>query len=92
MAEDMMDGILRQLRSVPLDGSLDGLDDRVMAALAVQRREARATQRATALAAVISLMVGGVAGISMTEPAAARPLSPLAPVTALAPSSLLDMR
>lgn len=91
--EDMMDDFLKQLRRAPPSGLLEGLDDRVMAMLAVRQREATGAQRFMALAAMMSLGGGAFAGMAMGEPAvAARPLSPFAPVTALAPSTLLDSR
>lgn len=91
--EDMMDDLLKQLRRAPPSGLLEGIDDRVMATLTMRHREASGAQRLMALAAMVSLGGGAFAGMTMGEPAqAARPLSPFAPVTALAPSVLLDPR
>jgi hypothetical protein len=86
-----MDGYLRQLRGAPPSGLLDGLDDRVMNALALRRRETGIAKRFVVLSAIVSLGGGALAGGSMNEQAAsARPLSPFAPAMALAPSALLD--
>lgn len=88
-----MDDYLSQLKWTPQTGLLDGLDDRVMNALALRRRESSMAQRFMVLSAFISLGGGALAGISMSEAAvAARPLSPFAPAMALAPSALLDPR
>lgn len=88
-----MDDFLKQLRRAPPAGLLDSLDDSVMAVLSVRRREASGTHRLMALAALISLGWGAIAGVTTREPdIAARPLSPFAPSTVLAPSALLDAR
>lgn len=88
-----MEDLLKQLRQAPPSGLLDGFDDKVMAMFAMRQREASGAQRFMALAAMVSLGGGAFAGMAMGEPAqAARPLSPFAPVTALAPSALLDPR
>ncbi len=87
----MLDDLLMQLRRAPPAGLLDGMDDMVMTALAERRRDTTRGQRMTAFAAVISLGGGAFAGAAMGEPmTAARPLSPFAPINALAPSVLLD--
>ena len=87
----MLDDLLTQLRRAPPAGLLDGMDDRVMISLAEQRRDTTRGQRMTAFAAVVSLGGGAFAGAAMGEPiTAARPLSPFAPINALAPSVLLD--
>lgn len=86
-----MDELLRQLRHSPPAGFLDALDDRVMGALAERGRDVTRVRRMTAFAAFLSLGSGAFAGAIMGEPvAAARPLSPLTPMNALAPSVLLD--
>lgn len=88
-----MDDHLRRLRRVPPAGLLEGLDDRVLGALAVRRREASMAQRFMVLSAFISLGGGALVGVSMghTE-AVASPLTPLAPAMTLAPSVILDAR
>lgn len=91
--EGLMDDFLKQLRRAPPGGLLDGLDDSVMAGLSARRREASGAHRFMALAALVSLGGGAFAGVATSEPVvAARPLSPFAPITALAPSALLDTR
>ncbi|KAB2857901.1 hypothetical protein KNJ79_20625 (plasmid) [Sphingopyxis indica] len=86
-----MDEELRILKRVDLPAALDALDDRVMGALRIRRREAVAMRRIMALAAFVSLGGGMVAGSAVSQPAvAASPLSPFGPSSALAPSSLLD--
>ncbi len=88
-----MDDFLKQLRRSPPAGLLDGFDDTVLAVLSARRREAGASYRLMALAAVISLGWGAITGVVTREPVVAvRPLSPFAPSTALAPSVLLDAR
>lgn len=88
-----MDNLLMQMKRSPQAGMLDGLDDRVMTALAMRQRETRESRKFIALAAVVSLGGGAFAGIAMGEPAVAvQPLSPFAPAAMLSPSSLLDAR
>lgn len=88
-----MDDYLRQLRRVPSAGLLEGLDDRVMNALAVRRRETSMAKHFMVLSAFISLVGGALAGVSLSETKIAeRSLSPFAPAMALAPSALLDSR
>lgn len=86
-----MDEELRILNRIDLPAALDALDDRIIGALAVRRREAAATGRLMALAAFVSLGGGFVAGTAISQPAvAASPLAPFGPPSALAPSTLLD--
>ncbi len=88
-----MDDFLKQLRHPPPVGLLDGVDDNVLAMLSDRRRETGASYRLMALAAVVSLGWGAFAGVTTRAPiVAARALSPFAPSTALAPSTLLDAR
>jgi hypothetical protein len=87
-----MDEELRILNRIDLPPALDALDDRVLGALAARRRESAAIGRLMALAAVVSLGGGVIAGSAFPEPAvAASPLSPFGPASALAPSTLLDV-
>ncbi len=82
---------LRILKSIELPAGFDALDDRVLRGLALRRREAVATRRLMALAAIVSLGTGVVAGSAIPQTAvAASPLSPFGPASALAPSTLLD--
>ena len=86
-----MDEELHILNRIGLPAGLDALDDRIIGALSVRRREAMATRRLMALAAFVSLGVGIVAGSAISEPAvAASPLSPFGPARGLAPSTLLE--
>jgi hypothetical protein len=88
-----MDEELRILSRIDLPAALDALDDRVIRALGVRRREAAAMRRVIAVAAFLSLGGGIVAGGVISRPAvAASPLNPLAPASVLAPSTLLDPR
>ena len=87
----MLDDLFTQLRRAPPMGLLDGMDDRVMAALAERKRDMTQGQRMTAVAAMMSLGGGAFAGAAMGEPITpVRQLSPFAPINALAPSVLLD--
>lgn len=86
-----MDEELRILNRIELPAALDALDDHVIGALAARRRESAATGRLMALAALVSLGGGVIAGSAFPEPAvAASPISPFGPASALAPSTLLD--
>ncbi len=86
-----MNDELHILRAIELPQAFDALDDRIMSGLAVCRREAVATRRLMALAAFVSLGTGAVVGSAIPQTAvAASPLSPFGPVSALAPSTLLD--
>lgn len=88
-----MDEEFRKLKTAALPLSLDALDDRVFIALSARKVEATATRRLTAVAALISLGGGIVAGSAFVPNAsAASPLTPLIPASPLAPSTLLDMR
>lgn len=87
----MLDDLFTELRREPPAGLLDGMDDRVIAALADRKRDMAQGQRMTAFAAMMSLGGGAFAGAAMGEPIThARPVSPFAPINALAPSVLLD--
>jgi len=86
-----MDKELRILNRIDLPAALDALDDRIMGALAIRRREAVAMRRLMALAAFVSLGGGVFAGSAISQPAvAASPLTPFGPPSAVVPSTLLD--
>ena len=88
-----MDEELRILNRVDLPPALDALDDRILGTLAARRRESAVIGRLMALAAVVSLGGGVIAGSAFPEPAvAASPISPFGPASALAPSTLLDVQ
>ena len=87
-----LDQALRRLGTLPAPLGLATIDDAVLAGLAASRREAAAGSRlmgfAAALAQVVGVAGGGLAG---SEPATAQPISPFAPDNPLAPSTLLDV-
>ncbi len=88
-----MDDEFRKLNTAALPSALDGLDDRVLVALAGRKAEAAATRRLIAVAALFSLGGGMVAGsVFVPTAVAASPLTPLIPASPLAPSTLLDAR
>lgn len=66
-----MDKELRILNRIDLPAALDALDDRIMGALAIRRREAVAMRRLMALAAFVSLGGGVFAGSAISQPAVA---------------------
>src|SRR3546814_18025751 len=75
-----MDKELGILNRIDLPAALDALDDRIMGALAIRRREAVAIRRLMTLAAFVSLGGGLVAGSAVPQPAvAASPFAPLRP-------------
>ena len=89
----VMDDEFRKLHAAAMPSALDALDDRVLAALAVRKREAAATRRLMAVAALFSLGGGMVAGsLFVPSAVAASPLTPLIPASPLAPSTLLEVR
>jgi hypothetical protein len=88
-----MDEEIRKLYATALPSTLDALDDRVLAALAVRKSEASASRRMMAVAALVSLGGGMVAGsVFVPSAVAASPLTPLIPDSPLAPATLLDAR
>src|SRR3546814_13360320 len=88
-----MDKELGILNRIDLPAALDALDDRIMGALAIRRREAVAMRRLMALAAFVSLGGGIVAGSAVPQPAVpASPFAPFGPPSTLPPSTLLAVR
>lgn len=87
-----IDQVLHRLGTLPVPSGLAEIDDAVFAGLARSRSEAAAAPRlmgfAAALALVVGLAGGGLAG---SKPATAQPLSPFTPDNPLAPSTLLDV-
>src|SRR3546814_19846911 len=82
-----MDKELGILNRIDLPAALDALDDRIMGALAIRRREAVAMRRLMALADFVSLGGGIVAGRAVPPPeGAASPFAPYGPPSTLAPS------
>lgn len=87
-----MDAEFRKLNGAPLPPALETLDERVLAAFAVRKAEVAATRRLMAVAALVSLGGGVVAGSAFVPDAiAASPLTPLIPASPLTPSTLLDV-
>lgn len=88
-----MDDELRILNAADMPADLDALDARVLNALAARRRDGIAMRRTIALAALVSLGGGIVAGSTFVPAAvAASPITPLVPASPLAPYMLLDPR
>lgn len=87
-----LDDMLVSLARMPVP-ELAPLDDAVMAGLARRRQEAILAPRLMGLAASLALGLGIAGGsISGSSPASAQPGTPAAFSTALAPSTLLDIR
>lgn len=87
-----IDQALIRLGALPVPSGLAAIDDAVFAGLARRRREAAASPRLMGLAVALALGVGFAGGgLSSSEPAIARPMSPFAPDNPLAPSTLLDV-
>ena len=83
-----LDAVLMRLAQAPTPASLDGIEDRVLARIAV-RPAARAGMGIGAMAITAALVMGICgAGVPAKEASAAS-LSPLGPVSPLAPSTLL---
>ena len=86
-----LDDLLNGLAQAPADRSLQGLESAVLVGVAGERSARRAVRAlvpaqaaAIAVAAVVGVTAGGMAGLSLSRPPPAAMLS-----TALAPSSLL---
>lgn len=87
-----LDDMLVSLARMPVP-ELASFDDAVMAGLARRRQEAALVPRLMGMAATLALGLGIAGGsISGSAPASAQPASPFAFATALAPSTLLDIR
>ena len=84
---------LRRLHEAEVPSTLLAIDDRVMDSLAQRSAEMAGNRQLMTAAAVFSLIGGVVAGSAFNPaPVAASDLTPLAPASALAPSTLLDPR
>jgi hypothetical protein len=96
MANDL-DHMLAELARQPLDASLDGLEARVLAAVAVRREEARASRALTpiraasvGMALALGVTAGGMAAATtLSEP---HRLDTFSTGAHLAPSTLLEGR
>lgn len=87
-----IDQALHRLGELPVPPGLAEIDDAVFAGLASRRREAMAARRLMGFAVAFALIFGMAGGgFAVSEPAAARPLSPFATDNPLAPSTLLDV-
>lgn len=85
-----LDAMLTRLAEAPAPASLDGMEARVLARIAA-RPVAHAGVGIGAATIAMALLIGIFgAGVPAREASAMSPLSPLGPVSALAPSSLLD--
>ncbi len=91
LVKQSMDDELYILSRIDLPAALDTLDDRIIGALSIRRREGVAARRLTALVAFVSLGIGIVAGSETPQSVvAASPLSPFGPPSALTPSVWRD--
>lgn len=87
-----IDSALRQLASLPVPSGIERIDDRIIAGLAAQRRDASFGKRAAALAGAFALLMGLSTGGLVIQPSAlAQPMAPFAFDNPLAPSNLLDV-
>ena len=87
-----LDQALRRLGTLPAPSGLATIDDAVLAGLAASRREAAAGSRLMGFAAALALVVGVAGGgLAGGGPAPAQPHSPLSPDKPPAPSTLLDV-
>lgn len=85
---DDLDAVLMKLARAPAPASLDEIEDRVLARIAI-RPGARVGMGVGAMTIAVALVMGIVgAGVPAKE-AGATSLSPLGPVSPLAPSTLL---
>lgn len=83
-----LDALLAQMKNLPIDPRVRGIDDAVFAGIA-RRAGAQVSLRAVALVAVVSLGVGVAGSIIPAEPVRAAAVFPLGAPAALAPSTLL---
>lgn len=88
-----VDRSLERLGTLGVPPSLALIDDAVVDGTARRRSDAAAGPGLMGFAALLALAVGVAGGgIFAGSPAAAEPLSPLTQGSALAPSTLLDIR
>lgn len=85
-----MDELLRKLADAPVPPGVPAIDDAVVAILAAQRHETRATLPLVSAAALVALGIGYVGGSFVATPASAPESSFGLAEAALAPSTLLD--
>jgi hypothetical protein len=88
-----LDSAFAQLSQMPSPKAIGSLDDAVLASLAERQQDNAAARPLMGIAAMMALGIGVVGGSVVSDPAgAAKPLSPFAPASTLAPSTLLDVR
>lgn len=93
LEEVEVEEMLKKMRGRSTAVTLDGIDDIVIALFRSYRNDTLRIRRYMFAAALLSLGAGTMVGVNSVETAAkARSVSPFAPVTALAPSTLLDSR
>lgn len=87
-----LDHALRRLGNLPAPLELVGIDNAVFAGLSRRRQELLISRRLMAGTAALALMIGVAGGgVVGSVEASAKPLSPFAPDSPLAPSTLLDV-
>lgn len=85
-----LDQSLDRLANIPVPEGLAMIDDAILASLPVHREDAKLGSRLMGVAGIVALAIGIAGGSFTSGPAvAAQPLSPFAPASALAPSTLL---
>ena len=88
-----IDLALARLGQAPVPAGLAAIDDAVLTGLTRRRQELALAPRLMGLAGTLALGLGIAGGsIATSDPASAQSLSPFAASTALAPSTLLDVR
>lgn len=88
-----IDNLLTKLGSAQVPAELSAIDDAVFAGVAKRRREMALAPRLMGIAATLALGVGIIGGsLSGPAPASAQEISPFTSSSALAPSTLLDIR
>lgn len=92
---EFMDEQLKSLQmpeASQMPDRLAGLDDRILDAMAVRRRESEAMKRMMVLAAFISLGGGIFAGAALPGPAVAASPTPLVPANPLTQVMMAEAR
>ena len=88
-----IDNLLAKIGSAPVPVELSAIDDAVFAGVAKRQRETVLAPRLMGIAATLALGVGIVGGtLSGPAPALAQEISPFTSSSALAPSTLLEIR
>lgn len=88
---NQLDDTLSRLSQLPMPEAMEFIEENVFIALAIRQRDAAASRPLMGVAVIVALGLGVAGGSLLSGPAvAASSLSPLAPASVLAPSSLLD--